>query len=203
MQDDRNGSDEGMENGNISQNWESEESALPRNKDKTSKLRRAEQMSSPIVVGRSDPKRQRKAPDGQSYSITEAKSPRRNNRAFTGGGSAPDTGISSSTSRSSPKRDIAMLRPGGPLTSTALASQRGIPLPEGVLETGRHKHHNFAWLYKDRMDKDRRGPVHPLYNPRTLHVPPLFLKGETPAMQQWWSFKSENMDTVLFFKVCK
>ena len=27
------------------------------------------------------------------------------------------------------------------------------------------------------------------------------MKTQTPAMQQWWLFKSENMDTVLFFKV--
>lgn len=77
----------------------------------------------------------------------------------------------------------------------------GVQLPEGVLETGRHTHHGLAWLNKDRMDKERRRPEDPGYNPRTLHVPSYFLKGETPAMQQWWSFKSENMDTVLFFKV--
>jgi DNA mismatch repair protein MSH6 len=29
------------------------------------------------------------------------------------------------------------------------------------------------------------------------------MQEQTPAMAQWWQFKSENMDTVLFFKVGK
>jgi DNA mismatch repair protein MSH6 len=52
------------------------------------------------------------------------------------------------------------------------------------------------------MDASKRKPEHPQYNPRTLYVPPAFLKNETAAMQQWWELKSQNMDTVLFFKVC-
>jgi DNA mismatch repair protein MSH6 len=51
------------------------------------------------------------------------------------------------------------------------------------------------------MDASKRKPDHPQYNPRTLYVPPSFLKNETAAMQQWWELKSQNMDTVLFFKV--
>lgn len=34
-------------------------------------------------------------------------------------------------------------------------------------------------------------------------MPESFLKEQTPALAQWWQFKSENMDTVLFFKVGK
>ena len=51
------------------------------------------------------------------------------------------------------------------------------------------------------MDADKRRPDHPQYNPRTLLVPRDFTEKETPAMQQWWELKSQNMDTVLFFKV--
>ncbi|KAJ8577089.1 hypothetical protein ON010_g2120 [Phytophthora cinnamomi] len=49
------------------------------------------------------------------------------------------------------------------------------------------------WQYVDSSD----------YDPRTLKVPPEFLKKETPAMVQWWEVKAHNMDTVLFFKVGK
>ena len=70
-----------------------------------------------------------------------------------------------------------------------------------VLEIGRHTHHGLRWLYSDRRDKERRTTDDANYNPRTLYVPPSYLKSQTPAMQQWWLFKSENMDTVLFFKV--
>ena len=46
-----------------------------------------------------------------------------------------------------------------------------------------------------------RRPSDPLYDPRTLYVPPKFLKSQTPANQQWWELKSDLMDTILFFKV--
>jgi DNA mismatch repair protein MSH6 len=55
----------------------------------------------------------------------------------------------------------------------------------------------------DRRDDKLRRPDHPDFNPRTLYVPPDFLKQQTPAMKQWWEFKSKNMDTILFFKVGK
>ena len=45
-------------------------------------------------------------------------------------------------------------------------------------------------------------PGHPDYNPRTLLVDKKFMSDQTPAMAQWWLLKAENMDTVLFFKVC-
>ena len=31
----------------------------------------------------------------------------------------------------------------------------------------------------------------------------LYIQAQTPAMEQWWKIKSQNMDTVLFFKVGK
>lgn len=34
-------------------------------------------------------------------------------------------------------------------------------------------------------------------------VPGDFLRKQTPAMKQWWTIKSENFDTILFFKVCR
>lgn len=43
----------------------------------------------------------------------------------------------------------------------------------------------------------------PNYDPGTLYVPEKFLSTLTPAMRQWWEIKSENFDTVIFFKVGK
>lgn len=48
-----------------------------------------------------------------------------------------------------------------------------------------------------------RKPDDPDYEPKTLYVSPTWLKKETPAMQQWWSYKQRNMDAVLFFKMGK
>lgn len=55
----------------------------------------------------------------------------------------------------------------------------------------------------NRMDLKRRKENHPEYDSRTLYVPQNFLDQLTPAMRQWWSLKSQNFDTVLFFKVGK
>ena len=77
-----------------------------------------------------------------------------------------------------------------------------IDLPEGVVGRGSHEHNSFSFLLpENRKDNRGRRPDHPDFNPRTLFVPPDFLKKQTPAMAQWWIFKAENMDTVLFFKV--
>jgi len=41
------------------------------------------------------------------------------------------------------------------------------------------------------------------YDPTTLLVPKEYIKNCTPAMQQYWQFKSENFDKVIFFKLGK
>jgi hypothetical protein len=77
-------------------------------------------------------------------------------------------------------------------------------LPEGVVGRGSHEHNSFTFLQPShRKDKDGHRPNHPDYNHRTLLVPSSFLHDQTPAMAQWWHFKADNMDTVLFFKVGK
>ena len=76
--------------------------------------------------------------------------------------------------------------------------------PDGVLNFGKHTHHGLKWLWEpNRKDAEGRKPDDPLFNPRTLYVPPSFLAKETPAMKQWWEFKSHHFDTILFFKVGK
>ena len=177
--------------------------ATPRNKKSpSSKQRRAGQTSSTPPSQRLGTKRLKKASDQASYAITETISPASSGHpgkgkpagqsrgAFVGSPSPPSRANSASSPRLSP-----------PASSPPPLTRVSTPLPEGVLETGRHTHHGLRWLYNDRRDKERRTTDDDNYNPRTLYVPPSFIKAQTPAMQQWWLFKSENMDTVLFFKV--
>lgn len=86
-------------------------------------------------------------------------------------------------------------------TAAAEASLSGVP--PGVFGTGSHIHDSLPWLNEKRKDLNGNKPDDPDYDPRTVYVPPEFVKKETPAMVQWWEVKSRNMDTVLFFKVGK
>ena len=52
-------------------------------------------------------------------------------------------------------------------------------------------------------DKNGNTPDSQKYDCNTLYVPPDFLKQQTPAMRQYWEFKSQNFDKVLFFKMGK
>lgn len=63
----------------------------------------------------------------------------------------------------------------------------------------------FDWLMPSKI-KDAKGrrPDHPLYDKRTLYIPPDVLTKMTASQRQYWTAKSKYMDTVLFFKVvCK
>lgn len=51
--------------------------------------------------------------------------------------------------------------------------------------------------------RQRRSPDHPDFDPRTLYIPPDFMKKQTPGHRVWWEFKAKYMDMVLFFKVGK
>ncbi|RLN20472.1 hypothetical protein BBO99_00000598 [Phytophthora kernoviae] len=83
------------------------------------------------------------------------------------------------------------------------ASADGPALPKAVAGAGSHIHDSISWLNEKRRDINGNTPDSPDYDPRTVKVPPEFLKKETPAMVQWWGVKAHNMDTVLFFKVGK
>jgi hypothetical protein len=106
---------------------------------------------------------------------------------FFGGASTPGSAASSS-----------------PGTATVTPSPSQLVLPEGVVGRGSHEHNSFPFLLPEQR-KDASGVRfgQPDFNPRTVYVPPKFQQEQTPAMAQWWQFKSENMDTVLFFKVGK
>uniref|UniRef100_A0A7N0UGB3 DNA mismatch repair protein n=1 Tax=Kalanchoe fedtschenkoi TaxID=63787 RepID=A0A7N0UGB3_KALFE len=60
------------------------------------------------------------------------------------------------------------------------------------------------WFLGDkRKDANRRRRGDLNYDPRTLSLPPDFLKGLTGGQRQWWAFKSKHMDKVIFFKMGK
>lgn len=88
-----------------------------------------------------------------------------------------------------------------PMDIDDVATPSASELPEGTFETGKHLHNRLKWVTEDRRDANKKKPTDPDYDPRTLYVPPEFLRNETPAMRQWWEFKSRNFDTLLFFKV--
>ncbi|KAL7586811.1 hypothetical protein Lser_V15G41433 [Lactuca serriola] len=61
----------------------------------------------------------------------------------------------------------------------------------------------FKFLGKARKDAKKRSPDDENYDPRTLYLPPDFLESLSGGQRQWWEFKSQHMDKVLFFKMGK
>lgn len=61
----------------------------------------------------------------------------------------------------------------------------------------------FRFLGPDRRDAKRRRPGDVYYDPKTLYLPPDFLRNVSEGQKQWWEFKSKHMDKVIFFKMGK
>lgn len=60
----------------------------------------------------------------------------------------------------------------------------------------------FEWLDPSRIrDAKGRRPNNPLYDKRTLYIPPEALRKMSASQKQYWSAKSQYMDVLLFFKV--
>ena len=60
----------------------------------------------------------------------------------------------------------------------------------------------FEWLDPSRIrDANGRRPADPLYDKRTLYIPPGALRTMTATQKQYWNVKCQYMDVVLFFKV--
>jgi DNA mismatch repair protein MSH6 len=58
----------------------------------------------------------------------------------------------------------------------------------------------WAWLV-DRRDAQKRRPGEPDYDPTTLHVPYEALKAMTMTQRQYWEFKKDHMDCVVFMQI--
>ncbi|KAK8803784.1 hypothetical protein WA158_001478 [Blastocystis sp. Blastoise] len=71
-----------------------------------------------------------------------------------------------------------------------------------VLPAGGHLHDSLDFILHPR-DKYMHLPSHPLYDPSTLYIPPAYYKECTPALKQWWDFKVNYYDCILFFKMGK
>nr|GEX19456.1 DNA mismatch repair protein MSH7 [Tanacetum cinerariifolium] len=58
----------------------------------------------------------------------------------------------------------------------------------------------FDWLHPSKIkDANGRRPGNPLYDKRTLYVPPDVLRKMSASQKQYWSVKSEYMDVLIFF----
>ena len=65
-------------------------------------------------------------------------------------------------------------------------------------------HLSYQFLLESKIkDKKGRRPDDPEYDPGTLYVPESHMLSQTPGQHQWWKLKSDNFDTVLFFKMGK
>ncbi|KAM0918681.1 hypothetical protein ACQ4PT_008711 [Festuca glaucescens] len=62
----------------------------------------------------------------------------------------------------------------------------------------------FEWLNPPNIrDANKRRPEDPLYDKRTLFIPPDALRKMSTSQKQYWTIKCKYMDVVLFFKVGK
>ncbi|KAF5455366.1 hypothetical protein F2P56_024955 [Juglans regia] len=68
---------------------------------------------------------------------------------------------------------------------------------------GMRETEKLFFLGEERRDAKRRRPGDANYDPRTLYLPPDFLRSLSGGQRQWWEFKSKHMDKVLFFKMGK
>ncbi|KAL1198069.1 DNA mismatch repair protein MSH6 [Cardamine amara subsp. amara] len=74
---------------------------------------------------------------------------------------------------------------------------------DALARFGARESEKFGFLGVDRRDAKRRRPTDENYDPRTLYLPPDFVKRLTGGQRQWWEFKSKHMDKVVFFKMGK
>lgn len=78
---------------------------------------------------------------------------------------------------------------------------------ESIAGNNNHKNDSdvaskFEWLDPSRIkDANGRRPSDPLYDKKTLFIPPDVLKKMSASQKQYWSVKCQYMDIVLFFKV--
>ncbi|QDZ20730.1 DNA mismatch repair protein MSH6 [Chloropicon primus] len=77
---------------------------------------------------------------------------------------------------------------------------------EGGRNFSEREAQRFKFLQPDKIkDASGRKRGDPLYDPSTLQIPQGWFKQQkiSPGQQQWWTFKSENFDSVLLFKMGK
>ena len=77
--------------------------------------------------------------------------------------------------------------------------------PLKTKELFNNPHDSLPDFLKPENIKDKYGhpPSHPDYDCNTLYIPEEYLKQQSDAMVQFWDFKREHFDKVIFFKVGK
>ncbi|CAI9105506.1 OLC1v1004437C1 [Oldenlandia corymbosa var. corymbosa] len=93
-------------------------------------------------------------------------------------------------------------------TTRTAESEKGVdickpPVDNFAERFGAREAEKLRFLGLARRDGKRRRPGDADYDPKTLYLPPDFLKGLPSGQRQWWEFKSKHMDKVLFFKMGK
>lgn len=148
--------------------------------------------------------RRKKAKKAKSTPNTAAKSTPKASAKTT-----PSSKTTTSIATGSKPKTTAVFGIATPASKTASVSDTNpscedLQLPEGVVGAGSHEHNSWDWFKPaNRRDSEKRKMSDPNYDHRTVLVPDSFLKEQTPAMLQWWTFKKDNLDSVLFFKVGK
>lgn len=56
------------------------------------------------------------------------------------------------------------------------------------------------FLEENRVDKNKRRPSDPLFDPASIYIPPEDFKNLTDGMQRYWEIKKDNMDKVLLYR---
>jgi hypothetical protein len=70
----------------------------------------------------------------------------------------------------------------------------------------RYKEKKFSFMWPEKIrDKRKHRPTDDNYDPSTCHIPDDWFKTNkiSDGQQQWWTFKGDNWDSVLLFKMGK
>ncbi|OIT00388.1 PREDICTED: DNA mismatch repair protein MSH7 isoform X1 [Nicotiana attenuata] len=88
--------------------------------------------------------------------------------------------------------------------SKRIKSLEGLNIGRKNLEAEFEMTSKFEWLHPSQIkDANGRMPGDPLYDKRTLFIPPDALRKMSASQKQYWDVKCKYMDILLFFKVGK
>ncbi|XP_029449239.1 DNA mismatch repair protein Msh6 isoform X2 [Rhinatrema bivittatum] len=118
-------------------------------------------------------------------------------------------GFSTPAARKSLRSDLLSKRAASMSTETK-SKLSTFSAPEAIVGDGGGSgatvwdHERLEWLQDGkRRDAKRRRQDDFDYDPSTLYVAEDFLNKCTPGMRRWWQLKSQNFDSVIFYKVGK
>ncbi|KAK2649644.1 hypothetical protein Ddye_017133 [Dipteronia dyeriana] len=99
---------------------------------------------------------------------------------------------------------VSVMEPLKNVESEKLSNGFDKALPGDASERfGSREAEKLHFLGPKRRDANGRRPEDVNYDPRTLYLPPDFVRSLSDGQKQWWEFKSKHMDKVMFFKMGK